>query len=240
MININTSPEFLVITPISAEIDQEIDNDGSIDNLFDTIQSLGDLLDETRYLGNGYATLDGKFLSDHLNPQSEVIGYDGRAYYLRDSACRDSLVDLLVDRQTLTFQFIGEYDQNEDGDYYMIGESLNLKETLPILPREVTHEDFGTWVELFLPTMTDNLEYKQYCTSFYYEARVGYVYSSCSIDWMLEGKPVDLNDPRIQELLPQLTKEFWADGSDLEYQLLSDYTPRLLQKWEEERFWQVH
>lgn len=238
MININTSPDTLVITPISTEIDQEID-DGGIDNLLDNFQCLWDLLESARYIGNGYEILDSTFLSTYLSAKAEVIGYDGRAYYLPDSACRDSLFDLLVDRQTLTFQFIGEYDQNDDGDYYVIGEASNVKEVLPLIPREVTHEDFGTWVELFLPTEVEKFKYKEYCTCYYYEAG-GYVYSSCSIDWMFNGKPVDLNDPRIQELVSSLIHEFWIDESDLEYKLLSDYTPKLLQKWEEYRFWRLH
>lgn len=237
MINITTTKDSLIITPVPSEIAEEAKGYDSLEEMLEDYKNFWDLLEETRYLGNGYELIDGSFLSRFLNSQCYVIGNTEFAYYLPDSACRDIIYDLLIKQETLTFKLMGEYSQDDDGTYYPIGDIPPLKEVLPLIPREFTHEDFGTWVDLILPTEAHTNKLTE-CSCFYLE-HGSFHYSASSVDRIYEGKPVDFNDPRVLELLTYLTKEFWSDDSDLEYKLINDASERQFKLWQEYRFWNI-
>lgn len=233
MINVSTIKQSLVITPIASEIEEAIEDHGSLEELLDCHKSLFDVLESSRYIGNGYEIIDGSFLSRFINSHCQVIGDTEYAYYIKDSACRDLVYELLAQRVTLIFEKIGEYGQDDDGSYYPEGDIPQVKEILPIIPRELDGE-----LELFLPTQIDSLDFVKHCDSFFFDAG-GYQYSTTAISRLNEGKAVELDDPRIEKMIQLLVREYWSDETDLEFKLLKDFTPRLLSNWQEYRFWNL-
>lgn len=226
MIDITETKEQLVITPNIKEIEEE----GNDNDLLDYYHSLSQILEDARYIGNGYEVLDGSNFSRYLNPYSELIGNTERVYYFPEYSCKDIVKELLIEKKPITFIYLTEYSSDDNGDIIPLKEKLSNKETVPVIAQEFDGE-----IELFFPTMPFDPNWKEHCTSFFFDAG-GYNWGSTHINRLQEGKNVELNDPRLQKMIDLISPDFWADNTSLSFQLVTP-SERLLNIWKEYRFW---